>query len=76
MADRYDLLTSRTDNNGKKHWQKVGVMFPGKNGDSFNIRLNALPLPDGNGEVSVAAFPPRDNSGGGKSGGGDDDIPW
>lgn len=59
-ASRYDLCTGREDNKGVKRWQKVGVMFPSKEGDGFSIKLEALPLPNDKGEVWVSAFVPRD----------------
>lgn len=57
MADRYDLLTVREyERNGetKTSFTRVGVMFPSKNGDGFNIQLDALPV-DG----KLIARPPQ-----------------
>jgi len=44
MADRYDLKVARTDKNGKTWWTKIGVMFPMKERDGFNITLEVLPI--------------------------------
>ena len=60
MSTRYDLCTSRKDQNDKTHWTKIGVMFPSKNGDGFAIKLEALPLPNEKGEVWVSAFVPKE----------------
>jgi hypothetical protein len=61
MADRYDIVSPRKDRNGKTRWTKVGVAFPAKQGDGFNLIFEAYPLPDENGEVRANLFPPRDN---------------
>jgi hypothetical protein len=60
MTTRYDLCTSRKDQNDKTHWTKIGVMFPSKNGDGFAIKLEALPLPNEKGEVWISAFVPKE----------------
>jgi hypothetical protein len=86
MADRYDIVSPRKDRNGKTRWTKVGVAFPAKQGDGFNLIFEAYPLPDENGEVRANLFPPRDNQ---QQGGGqqrqapqrhdeplDDEVPW
>ena len=44
MAERYDLKVARQGKDGKVWWTKVGVMFPMKERDGFNITLEALPL--------------------------------
>ena len=44
MADRYDLKTARTGKDGKTYWTKIGVMFPMRDRDGFNITLEAMPL--------------------------------
>jgi len=44
MADRYDLKVARQGKDGKTWWTKIGVMFPMKERDGFNITLEALPL--------------------------------
>lgn len=64
MTSRYDILSGRTDKDGKKRWTKIGVMFPSKQGEGFSIKLEALPLPNAEGEVWLGAFVPRENDGG------------
>jgi hypothetical protein len=52
----YDVLTAREyERNGEKKttFNKIGVAFDNKNGDGFTITLNALPLPDKDGEVRM-----------------------
>lgn len=74
MADRYDLMTSRTvkqrDGSEKTYYTRVGVMFAMKNDrDGFNLKFEALPIPriyDGAISVDVVAFPPKED---GDSGG-------
>jgi hypothetical protein len=62
MADRYDLKVARTDRNGKTWWTRIGVMFPMKERDGFNLQLEALPIPSlndkGELEVRVTAWEP------------------
>ena len=60
MANRYDLVTSRKDREGKTRYTKIGVMFPAKEGDGFSMKLEALPLPNDKGEVWISAFVPRE----------------
>ena len=59
MADRYDLLTTRKDRDGKARYTKVGTMFPRKEGDGFSLKFDALPLANEQGEVWVSAYPPK-----------------
>jgi len=62
MADRYDLKTARTGRDGKTYWTKIGVMFPMRERDGFNITLEALPIPtlndDGRLECRITAWEP------------------
>jgi hypothetical protein len=58
MTSRYDILSGRTDKDGKKRWTKIGAaecrgrgldqcMWPpisSKQGEGFSIKLEALPL--------------------------------
>lgn len=61
MADKYELKTSREGTDGKKHYTRVGTMFPFKNGeDGFALKLEALPIPNAKGEIWVNAYPPRE----------------
>lgn len=86
MTQRYDILSGRADKDGKKRWTKIGVMWPAKQGEGFSIKLEALPLPNAEGEVWISAFGPRENDGAGRGapqqqGGGrnhgiDDEVPF
>ena len=62
MAERYDLKVARTDKNGKTWWTKIGVMFPMRERDGFNMTFEALPIPsmnqEGNLECRVTAWEP------------------
>jgi hypothetical protein len=69
MTQRYDILSGRADKDGKKRWTKIGVMWPSKQGEGFSIKLEALPLPNAEGEVWISAFVPRENDGQGMTGG-------
>ena len=63
MARRYDIVSGRTDANGKTYWTKLGSMWPAKEGDGFSIKLEALPLPDKEGNVWIRAFVPKEREG-------------
>jgi len=65
MTNRYDIVSPRQNKDGKTYWTKIGAMFPAKDGESFAIKLDALPLPDAKGEVWIRAsvpLPPRDEA--------------
>jgi hypothetical protein len=58
MADRYDVVTSRKDKDGKWRSTRIGAAFPAKDGkDGFNIVLDALPMPNGEGQAWLTLFP-------------------
>lgn len=81
MTDRYDAVTVRKDKDGKSRYTSVGVMFRRKEGDGYTLKLNALPLPNEQGEVWISMYPPREKDGERaapvRAGGGmDDEIPF
>jgi hypothetical protein len=49
---RYDLLSPRKGKEDKTRWFKVGAAFPRDKG-GFSLVLDALPLPDAEGRVSL-----------------------
>jgi hypothetical protein len=59
MADRYDALIARTDKDGKKRYTKIGAAFPSRNGDGFSIVLDALPMPNADGQAWIMLYPPK-----------------
>jgi hypothetical protein len=60
MADRYDAVISRKDKNGKTRYTKIGSAFPAKDGkDGFNIVLDALPMPNAEGQAWISLFVPK-----------------
>tara|TARA_E500000305_G_scaffold110475_1_gene118540 strand:+ start:1274 stop:1486 length:213 start_codon:yes stop_codon:yes gene_type:complete len=70
MADRYELKTVRQGSDGKTYWTKIGVAFPMKDKDGFNVSFDALPIPQLNnkGELVVEAklWPPYEGDAGKK----------
>ena len=75
MAGRYDLKVARQGKDGKTYWTKIGVMFPMKERDGFNITLEALPLQtmndQGQLECRITAWEPyKDDAGAGYDAGG------
>lgn len=66
-ATRYDIISARPGKDGKTHWVRIGAMFPAREGDGFAIKLDALPLPDKDGNVWLKAAPPRERNEGGES---------
>jgi hypothetical protein len=41
-------------------WLPIGAAFPHQSGDGFNIILQALPLPNGDGQCKIVLRPPKD----------------
>lgn len=61
MADRYDAVISRKDKNGKVRYTKIGAAFPAKEGkDGFNIVLDALPMPNAEGQAWISLYVPKE----------------
>ena len=59
MADRYEGSSPRKGKDGKTYWTRVATMWPAKDGaDKFMVVLEALPLPDAEGRVSIVFSPP------------------
>lgn len=64
MTDRYDACISRKDKNGKVRYTKIGAAFPAKDGkDGFNIVLDALPMPNAEGQAWISLFVPKPREG-------------
>jgi hypothetical protein len=59
MADRYDAVISRKDKNGKTRYTKIGAAFPSKQGEGFNIVLDALPMPNAEGQAWISLYVPK-----------------
>jgi hypothetical protein len=60
MTGRYDVVTSRKDKDGKIRYTKIGSMFPAKEGkDGFNVVLDALPMPNAEGQAWLSMYPPK-----------------
>lgn len=60
MTDRYDAVISRKDRNGKTRYTKIGAAFPAKDGkDGFSIVLDALPMPNADGQAWISLFVPK-----------------
>jgi hypothetical protein len=62
MTTRYDILSPREDRQGKTRWHKIGAAFPRDKG-GFSIVLDALPLPDKEGRVSLLMGEPLERGG-------------
>lgn len=63
MTTRYDVVSPRQyvdrDGNEKTAWVRVGMMVPAKTGEGFAIKLEALPLPNKDGDVWIRAMVPK-----------------
>lgn len=60
MTTRYDACTGRKDKSGKTYWTKIGAAFPAKDGkEGFNIALDALPMPNAEGQAWISLFVPK-----------------
>ena len=40
-------------------WLAIGAAFPHQNGDGFNVILQALPIPNGDGQCKIVLRPPK-----------------
>jgi len=58
MTDHLEIVTPRTDKDGKTRWLKIGAMFRAKREGCYAIKLDALPLPNDKGEIWLQASPP------------------
>lgn len=80
MTDRYDAVISRKDRNGKTRYTKIGAAFPAKDGkEGFSIVLDALPMPNAEGQAWISLFVPKPKDASeGKTGGNDmnDEVPF
>jgi hypothetical protein len=43
------------------YWLPIGAAFPHQSGDGFNVILQALPIPDRDGQCKLVLRPPRDD---------------
>jgi hypothetical protein len=66
-SSRYDVMIARsyTDSQGatKTAWTKIGIAFPMKDREGFDVSLEALPLPtlyNGKLECKLKLFPPKE----------------
>lgn len=59
MTQRYDAVIKRKDREGKTRYTKIGAAFPAKEGDGFNIVLDALPMPNAEGQAWISLFVPK-----------------
>ena len=86
MTDRYDAVISRKDKSGKVRYTKIGAAFPAKDGkDGFNIVLDALPMPNAEGQAWISLYVPKPREGdapspsrtsGGRNDDMDDSVPF
>lgn len=58
---RYDAVISRKDKDGKWRSTKIGAAFP--KDDRFNIVLDALPMPNAEGQAYITLFPAKPKDG-------------
>ena len=80
MITRYDAVISRKDRDGKVRYTKIGAAFPAKEGkEGFNIVLDALPMPNADGQAWISLYVPKPRDGkqaAGASTDMNDDIPY
>lgn len=64
MTERYDAVISRKDKGGKTRYTKIGAAFPMKDGkDGFNIVLDAMPMPNADGQAWISLYVPKPREG-------------
>lgn len=62
MTRPFTVSTPRKRKDGKTFWLKIGVAWPRDDG-GFKVDLDALPIPDAEGKVTLLISPPREDSG-------------
>ena len=60
---RYDACVGRKGKDGKTYWTKIGSAFPAKSGEGFNVVLDALPMPNAEGQAWISLFVPKARDG-------------
>ena len=45
------------------YWLAIGAAFPHQSGDGFNVVLQALPIPGGDGQCKIVLRPPKGDEG-------------
>jgi hypothetical protein len=58
MTNRYDVVSSRKDKDGKWRSTRIGAAFP--KADRISIVLDALPMPNGEGQAWLTLFPAKE----------------
>lgn len=76
MAQKYDIISPRPGKDGKTFWIRIGAAFPSRDGNGFNISLDALPIPDKDGKVWLQMKEPRQRDEGQQSHDLDDNVPF
>lgn len=59
MSQRYDVSCPRKKGD-KTFWTRIGSAWQAKDGDGFNVELDALPLTDAEGRCSFIIRPAKD----------------
>jgi hypothetical protein len=52
MSQRFDVSAPRRRKDGQTFWTRIGSAWQAKDGEGFNVELDALPLPDAEGRCS------------------------
>jgi hypothetical protein len=60
MTTRFDVTTPRKRKDGNTFWMRIGSAWPAKEGEGFNVELDALPLADADGRCSFIIRPAKD----------------
>lgn len=62
MTARLDVLSPRRGKDDKTRWLKIGAAFP-RDAGGYSLVLDALPLPDAEGQVRLLLAEPRPQEG-------------
>lgn len=58
---------TNSDGEEKSAWTRIGIAFPHKNGEGFNVQLDAIPAPsagkDGSMKFEIVLRPPMEKDG-------------
>lgn len=59
MSQYYEIKYAVKGKEDKTYWNRCGTAFPMKQGDGFNIILDAIPTATENGQIRLSMFPPK-----------------
>lgn len=67
MSNYFEIKYAVKGKDDKTYWNRCGTAFPMKNGEGYNIILDAIPTATENGQLRLSMFPPKPKESGAQS---------